>query len=98
MYIDETLTVLSNLLTDKQANTDAFWVIFRIPCECAKQREELLFLVRSYSLALVNDMDVQHLLFIVVCSPDANVFPWRELQGILRQVHQNLLQTNLIAK
>lgn len=59
-------------LTNKQAQTDPFVIVFGRPLQLSKFLEKVWYLLSGDSLSTVNDIDLQHLSYLIVSYVDSH--------------------------
>ena len=97
-HFNVSITFLQNLLAYIEAHAETIRVELLLGAlNHTEHMEQFLQLVLLDALSCVDDVDVQALLWVIVSCPDRNAAIVRELQGVFRQIDQNLLQSYLIS-
>ena len=85
------------VLANHQSHSNSFAVHFGCPQKFSKKLEQAIDVLRKYTLACVNDVHFQRILFFVKGHDHANHTTSTKLESVLYQVDQNLLESYLVA-
>ena len=86
------------VLTDHQSKSDSLAVSFCRTQTFSKLSEDTIDVLRKDTLACVNDVNFKHLLGFIIGHNHADNAPATKLEGILHQVYENLLKSDLVSK
>ena len=85
------------VLTNHQSHSDSFMIHFSCPQKLAKELEQAIDVFRKYTSSSVNDVHFEQLFNFVESHDHADLTASTELEGVLDQVDQNLLESDLVS-
>ena len=89
--------MINDPLANGQAHAYALFIHISCLAQLAKHFEELVHIFSTNTAAAINHPNLEKLFLIIVLSLQCDMLLITEFEGILCQVDEHLLQSNLIA-